>query len=213
ALEPVRERLFREARAADRREPFEAYAADALVAIAEHVRDCEASPERTGPAALVHVLVDHRALTRGHVEGAESCEIAGVGPIPAATARALASDSILSVLVTDGTDIKTVSHLGRTIPARLRTALSARDRKCVVPGCDTRHHLEIDHILPRAQEGPTRLDNLARLCTYHHHLKTARGYRLCGRPGSWEWHPPGGRTQGGRDPTEVGCGDGSENTY
>ncbi|MDQ3783694.1 MAG: 13E12 repeat family protein [Actinomycetota bacterium] len=134
ALEPSRERLLAEARAAGRREPHEAYAADALVAVAGHVRDCDTEPERTGPGALVHVLVDHKALTRGHVEGAESCEIAGVGPIPAATARALASDSILSVLVTDGTDIKTVSHPGRTIPARLRTALLARDRKCVVPG-------------------------------------------------------------------------------
>ena len=89
--------------------------------------------ESQGPKALVHVLVDHSALTRGSVEEGERCEIRGVGPVSAATARALASDAILRALVTDGTDIKTVSHPGRSISANQRTALVARDAKCVVP--------------------------------------------------------------------------------
>jgi len=172
ALEPVTEAIFKEARQAGRREPYEAYKADALVAVAAHSRDCDAAPERSGPAALVHVVVDHGALTRGSVRAGETCEIPGVGPIPAATAGALASDAILAALVADGSDVTKVCNLGRTIPARLRSALMARDRKCVVPGCDARHHLQIDHIRPLSEGGLTRLANLSRLCPYHHYLKT-----------------------------------------
>jgi hypothetical protein len=58
----------------------------------------------------VNVFVDHAALVRGHTATGEVCEIAGVGPIPVATARALAIDAYLRVLVTDGTDITAVAH-------------------------------------------------------------------------------------------------------
>ena len=57
-----------------------------------------------------------------------------VGPIPVGAARMLASDSILKVLLTKGAEIRTVAHVGRTIPARIRTALQERDPTCVVPG-------------------------------------------------------------------------------
>ena len=72
---------------------------------------------------MVHVRVDHAALIRGRVEPGEICEIPGVGPIPVEVARRLAVDSILSVLVTDGVDVTTVAHAGRTIPAAVRRAL------------------------------------------------------------------------------------------
>lgn len=190
ALEPVKERVFQAARKAGIRESYEAYAADALVAVCADARDCGEESGGGGPKALVHVLVDHNALTRGEVAAGETCEIAGVGPIPAATARALASDSILSALVTDGSDIRSVCNMGRTIPARLRTALLARDRKCCVPGCDARDHLQIDHIKPLSEGGRTTLENLDRICPHHHYLKTHRGYGLGGPPGARTWEPP-----------------------
>jgi hypothetical protein len=65
-----------------------------------------------------------------------------------------------------------------TITAALRTALVDRDRRCVVPGCLVATGLEIDHVLPITEGGPTELDNLARLCHHHHHLKTYGGWRL-----------------------------------
>ncbi len=178
ALEPYTERVFQAARAQGRREPHQAYAADALVELAEHTRACDDQPTSRTPKAMVQVVVDHRALLRGSLEDGESCEVPGIGPIPVATARAWATDAYLSALLTDGTDIKAVCHLGRTIPSRLRTALEMRDRTCVVPGCDVGRHLEIDHIKPVTDGGPTRLDNLARLCRWHHYLKTHRGYSL-----------------------------------
>ncbi len=92
----------------------------------------------------------------------------------------------MNTVLSEGVDVRAVSHFGRTIPARLRTALEARDQTCVVPGCDERDHLEIDHIAPLAEGGPTRLDNLARLCPWHHSLKTHRGWHLAGGPDRWE---------------------------
>ncbi|MGZ4121398.1 MAG: DUF222 domain-containing protein [Actinomycetota bacterium] len=187
AVDARKDQIFNEARQAGLREPYEAYAADALVRVAE---DASRSAGGRGPRATVHVMVDHSALARGRTTSEETCEIPGIGPIPVATARALANDAILKVIVTDGADIKAVGHAGRTIPARVRTALEARDRRCVVPACDVRRHLEIDHIVPLAEGGPTRLTNLARLCRWHHYLKTHCGHRLRGGPGTWVWETP-----------------------
>src|SRR5207244_10301320 len=95
-------------------------AADALVAMA---RDAGGTGTGTkGPKVTVHVRVDHSALVRGYAEGDEVCDIPGIGPIPVAAARAMATDCILRVLLTDGNDIKAVAHAGRTLPATLRTA-------------------------------------------------------------------------------------------
>ncbi len=184
ALEVHQRRIFATARGEGRREPYEAYAADALVALA-----CGGGGGR-GPVPVVHVRVDHAALVRGHVEEGEVCDIPGLGPIPVATARALATDGVLKVLVTRGVDVVAVAHGGRTVPAHVRSALETRDPKCVVPGCDVRQRLEIDHLVSFAEGGPTTLENLARLCHRHHALKTHQGWVLAGRPGAWTWDPP-----------------------
>jgi hypothetical protein len=61
----------------------------------------------------------------------------------------------------------------------------------VVPGCDVAKGLEIDHYqIAFENDGPTELWNLARLCRWHHHLKTHCGYAITGEPGSWKWRAP-----------------------
>jgi uncharacterized protein DUF222 len=185
-LEPHKERIFSEARKEGRRESSEAYAADALVALTEE----SSGSGRSGPRATVHVRVDHSALMRGHAVDGETCEIPGVGPIPVAAARSLATDAFLKVLVTKGADVTAVAHVGRTIPSKVRTALEVRDPICVVRGCDVRRGLEIDHIVPFAGGGPTTLGNLARLSSFHHYLKTYHRYRLAGSAGEWTWSGP-----------------------
>jgi Domain of unknown function (DUF222) len=142
------------------------------------------------PSATVHVRVDHQALVRGHLRRGEICEIPGIGPIPVEVARRLAVDSILHVLVTDGVDVTAVAHAGRTIPAPLKRALIERDPVCVVSGCGTGDGLEIDHVEPFGQGGATSLDNLARLCHWHHYLKTHHGHRLERVEGGWRWDSP-----------------------
>jgi len=69
--------------------------------------------------------------------------------------------------------------------------LEIRDRACVVPGCNKRVGLEIDHYrVAFADGGETKLENLARICRFHHYLKTHAGYRLTGAPGAWRWLTP-----------------------
>lgn len=187
-VEAAAAHLQRQAKRSGQREPAEAYAADALVALADG--------DGRAAKAVVHVQVDAAALSRGRVAAGETCRIPGVGPVPVAVARRFASDGVVKVIERKGVDVRRVAHLGRTIPAHLRTALEARDQTCVVPGCDIRIGLEIDHIVPYAEGGVTRLDNLARLCRHHHAAKTHHGWVLGGSPGDWRWRrrgrPPDG---------------------
>jgi hypothetical protein len=153
--------------------------------------DITSPTNRDGPRALVHLRVDLDALRAGSLRPGGTCEIPGVGPVSIQTARDLMGDAICDLVITDGCDVATVCHLGRSIPAALRTALVERDPICVVPGCDVAHGLEIDHWdVPFAEGGPTRLSNLARLCRHHHYLRTHQGFQLSGGPGTWHWEPP-----------------------
>ena len=133
ALEPRERTLFKAARAAGRREEPEALAFDAMAELADDSAAArfEEFPSRA-PATLV-VRVDHRAFERGETEAGEVCEIVGVGPVPVFVAQKLAADSVMKALIHDGTDVLAVSHLGRTIPARLahgagRAVPGMRDR-------------------------------------------------------------------------------------
>jgi uncharacterized protein DUF222/HNH endonuclease len=186
ALEPRQRRLMAEARARGGYENALAYGADALVEMAR-AAGAEGSG---GPAATVHIFVDYPALLRGFPLRGECCEIPGIGPVPVAVVQRLLNDAILKVIVTDGVDITAVAHGGRTITAHLRTALEARDPKCIVPGCGVRHGLQIDHRVPWIEGGTTSLENLARLCRWHHYQKSHLGYRYRGGPEKWEWIAP-----------------------
>ncbi len=201
-LKPFCNQTFAEARAAGRRESAEAYAADALVAMAE--ASGGGSKPASVPRAMVHVRVDHEALLRGHIKAGEVCEVPGVGPIPVATARAWAGDAVLKALVTNGVDVVAVAHAGRSVTAAQRAALEERDPACVVPGCTVITGLEIDHVDGWAVTRTTTLERLARLCRWHHHLKTHCGYRLDGCAGNWHLvapeHPPDDEGGPGRGP-------------
>lgn len=145
----------------------------------------------TGPRAQVIVRVDLDCLRNGVVGPRGICEIPGVGPVSVDTARSLMGDAWLKMVITNGVDVTTVCHLGRSIPQALRTALCERDRTCVVPGCDVATGLEIDHWgITFAEGGVASLDNLCRLCSHHHFLKTHRGFTLSRANGTWRWDPP-----------------------
>jgi 5-methylcytosine-specific restriction endonuclease McrA len=108
------------------------------------------------------------------------CEIVGGGPIPVAVAQQLLDDAFLKAVVVNGTDVLAVSHLGRTIPARLRTAVEEQYLECCIAGCHVTRNLEIDHNQPIEEHGPTALWNLNRLCSHHHHYKHRHRLRLEG---------------------------------
>ena len=180
ALEPGEKELFRQARASGRREEPEALAFDAAVEMAD---DSAAArlverPSRA-PATLV-MRVDHSAFVRGETVPGEVCEIAGIGPVPVFVAQRLSGDAIFKALIHDGTDVLAVSHLGRTIPARLRTAVRELFSECAIEGCHVNRHLEIDHNTPVSEQGPTALWNLSLLCRFHHEHKHRYNQRVVG---------------------------------
>src|ERR1019366_626337 len=111
----------------------------------------------------------------------ETCHIPGVGPVPVATVRRQLGDAFVKVLVTDGVDVTTVCHVGRSVPAHVQSALQERDPSCVVPGCDIAHGLE-NHPwgLPLAGGPPSPVAGVARVFLGHHGLLSYEGYVLCG---------------------------------
>jgi hypothetical protein len=112
------------------------------------------------PTCSVMVRVDLAALLRGTTHPGECCAIDNQGPISVPMARDMANDSYMRFVFHEAGDIRAVSHFGRTINRHLRTALAYRDMTCVVPGCGVSSGLEIDHVIPFAEGGPTALENL-----------------------------------------------------
>jgi hypothetical protein len=143
------------------------------------------------PDTKVIVLISYEALKRGLAEADETCEIAGVGPVSVATVNSLMGDAFGAAIVTDGVDVFTVAHLGRSATAHQRSALEARGYHCEVPGCGATTALEIDHIDDWHKTYRTKLDAMAWLCGVHHTAKTNGGWRLEGPPGERRWVGPG----------------------
>ena len=137
------------------------------------------------------MLIDAEALRRGTTEGDEICEIEGIGPVSVAAATELLGEGGLRYLVKEGFDIKTVTKATRDIAKCIDAALSCRDRTCCIKNCGKRLGLDRDHVhIDYADDGPTELDNLVRLCPEHHALKTHGGWRIEGKPGHWKWIAP-----------------------
>ena len=203
ALAVFQERIFRTTRSDGQRERFDAYAADALVAMARAalLGDGDASRTRSGSQVKVIVRVDHTALLRGHVCPGELCEISGVGPVPISVVDdLLAEDAFLAAVVTRGHDVLSVAHLGRQFTAFQRTALEFRDAECAVLGCNRTEGLERDHRTDWAKTGRTMVDDADRLCDHHHQLKTRQQWMLEPGSGRRPMHPPGRLVFSGTDP-------------
>ena len=61
------------------------------------------------------------------------------------------------------------------VPPHLRRAVTKRDRHCSFPGCTAPPvRCQVHHVIPRSKGGPTRLDNLTLLCTFHHLIAVHR---------------------------------------
>jgi hypothetical protein len=174
ALAPHREAAFQEARRAGRRESADAIAFDGLVRWLDSQEDDAPTRKRRrrNPDAEVIVLVDADALRRGSTEGGETCEIAGLGPVPVETAREILGDALLSIVIKQGVDIRTVVHTKRTINEVVQTALLAQGWKCSTPTCPNVRRLERDHVEAICLGGWTALSQLDLKCRDCHRDKT-----------------------------------------
>ena len=139
----------------------------------------------------VIVRVDHPAVKRGHTHPGETCEVAGVGPLPVSVVRDMISGgAFVAAVVTSATNVTGVAHLGRRPTGIQATALQWRDAQCCVQGCSADGYLETDHRSGWAVTGQTSVDDLDRLCSHHHSLKTNQGYRLAAGTGKRPMRPP-----------------------
>jgi hypothetical protein len=152
-------------------------------------------------------------------------ELAGFGPIPAETARTIATDATWQRLLTDPvtgilTDYSTTTYQPGKV---LRAAVEARDETCMFQWCDTpAERCDLDHIEPfdhskrnsgedgggagsePAERGQTNAHNLHALCRKHHLLKTHADWGIVRDPqtGITTWTTPTGRTHT-RPPTVL----------
>jgi 5-methylcytosine-specific restriction endonuclease McrA len=182
AVEAEADLLFREARAAGRREQRAAYMADAVANLVDR-----------GPRKPIDARIDvsDAALERGHVVDGERCEIPGLGPIPVTAAKRLLRDARVSVLVRDDTDkITHVSSMTRTVPTKLRRWLEQTYPVCGRQACANTRGLRIDHIHDYAKGGVLDEHNAWRICEPCDHLKQHCGWKVIGTPGHYDLIPP-----------------------
>jgi hypothetical protein len=147
----------------------------------------------SGANAKIIVRVDHSALVRGYPVPGEVCEIEGQGPVDVATVRDWMTDAFVAAVLTDGTDITKVVHLGRKATALQTTALQADGIRCQRLGCGRTEGLQLDHREEWSKTKHTRLGELDWLCRYDHSLKTLYGWTLEPGTGPRRMHPPDDR--------------------
>jgi hypothetical protein len=186
AWEPVVDRTFKHAYRQGRREPRDAYAFDAFIALTES----SAGGPATSRKYLGLVRVDLEAMLRGHAEGDEVCEISGLGPIPIRVAQDLLGDAVLKLVITKGVDVHNITHLGRACTIAQKAALWWRSPICDVLDCNRTQRLEIDHDTGWATTHTTRVDDSNCLCSHHHWLKTVHDWALIEGAGRREMVPP-----------------------
>ncbi len=153
-----------------------------------------AAVDRVRPS--VHVTVP--VLTLMGASG-EPAQLEGYGPIDDDSARRLAAQAPSFMRILTHPVSGTVLDVDRTSyrpPADLKRWLQVRDATCRFPGCNRRAGgCEIDHTLDWDDDGRTAFDNLAHLCTLHHHLKHETSWSVRHQPGGvLEWNSPAGRT-------------------
>jgi len=146
---------------------------------AEHAASPPATPRLARRPRFI-VRVDLPALLRGRPAESEVCEIAGYGPVAVSALRELldTADPFLAAVVTKGTQVLGVAHLGRRPTAHQQTALEWLYPACPAEGCAASTWLENDYRVDWARGHRTVLELLDRLCTHHHDLKTREGWSL-----------------------------------
>jgi uncharacterized protein DUF222 len=172
----------------------------AVAAMAEVVfKETRAAGDAYGTAANYRADALERLVCHGGakvdttvVVKVDAADLAAERPSASDGLGAILAGAFVKIIVSDGTDVTKVVHWGRHIPSEVKTAIVERDGgRCVRPGCDSTHRLEIHHYQRDfAKGGATAYWNLATLCHHDHDLVTTGGHRLAGEPGEWRWCEP-----------------------
>ena len=158
--------------------------------------DAPAAPAKAkkppgGNNIKVIVRIDHTALARGHTIAGETCDVAGLGPIPVSAAKELMADAFIAAVITKGRDVINAAHLGRGLNAHQRTAIEAIGLRCSNIACNRTIATQIDHRVTYNDDQITKLDNQDPFCPVDHNRKTNHGWNLEEGTGPRRFLPPG----------------------
>jgi len=193
ALAKRAEQLWRDDNAASRQDGAKRRSSAQRLADAfEELTTSAGGEPGTGVGTSIMIIADVETLRRDLADGGR-CELLDGTPLPVDEVRRLALTARLLPAIFDSNGQPL--WLGRS--ARLpnsaqRAAIAARDRGCVVGGCDAPvDWCQIHHLLWWSRGGTTDLDNLATVCSHHHHLIHEDGWRLDrSAAGAFTWRPP-----------------------
>jgi hypothetical protein len=114
-------------------------------------------------------------------------EIPGVGPIPKTVLDRLACDADIFGIIFNSNGVSLWhGRSTRTVSPQQWRALVARDRGCVLCAAHPAY-CEAHHIIEWLDLGETEIENLALLCTRHHHQTHDNALMLI-RDGPHQWH-------------------------
>jgi hypothetical protein len=144
----------------DRKWSAPARRADALVALCSSRIAEDPDPDRA--TVVIHASVESLA------GDTKSCEIEGGGAISPQTARRLACNARVQVVVEDeGGQPVRLGRLTREPPSWMVRQLRYRDRECVFPSCGSRRFTQAHHVTWWENGGRTDLENLVLTCSFH----------------------------------------------
>jgi len=165
-------------------DPLQTRSADALVELAGTSGD----PSTTNPQAAVTVFIDAETLI-ADIGGIS--ELDNTAPLSNRTVQRLACDAIFEPVLREEGKVVGVGRRTRKISGWLRRQVVHRDGgRCQWSGCGNTGWLQIHHIIPWAQGGPTDLDNLILLCGFHHRFLHEHEWHITGPPGGWVFRRP-----------------------
>jgi len=165
--------------------------ADGLVGLCKAALSDGLEGKTAGCSSQVVVHVDAEVLANKGGEG--RCELESGSAISAETCRRLSCDAKLSSLFEGKDGSVNAGRTRRTISGALRRALQERDKWCQFPGCGCTWFLQGHHVQHWADGGPTDLENLIRLCSFHHGLVHEGGFRVeRGKDGEFVFLSPKG---------------------
>lgn len=126
------------------------------------------------PPAQVSIFIDTDTALPSNGQAGVYLE---AGPrVGRAALEAILCDSVHEVTIStkDGTLMK-YGRRSRSIPPALRKAVIRRDgNRCAIAGCNSRHRLQVHHIISWSEGGLTDPDNLITVCWHHHHVAIHR---------------------------------------
>lgn len=129
---------------------------------------CEESALGYTSTPLITVFVDDKGV-----------EVPGGTPVgPEILDKVACAGSLELIKTSEGRPLA-VGRRSRVISERLRRFILHRDGGCMSDGCPSRYRLEVHHVVPWSEGGPTDPENLTTLCWFHHHVVVhGFGYRI-----------------------------------